>query len=93
MNQMYPQYAINPAVGGQLYFDPSQATDVQASKKGATPVETFQSLMQQMPGVKQEVLWDMATKQNASVLPQKDERAYIPQYPGFVGPNSYPSSK
>jgi hypothetical protein len=43
--------------------------------------------------VKQEVLWDMATKQNASVLPQKDERAYIPQYPGFVGPNSYPSSK
>ena len=93
MNQMYPQYAINPAVGGQLYFDPSQATPVQPTKKGATPVETFQSLMQQMPGVKQEVLWDMATKQNASVLPQKDERAYMPQYPGFVGPNSYPTSK
>jgi hypothetical protein len=92
MNQMYPQYAINPAVGGQLYFDPSQATDVQATKQGTDIADRFATLKGRFPDATADEMKLLLEGYNASSLPQKDERAYIPQYPGVVGPNSYPTS-
>jgi hypothetical protein len=91
MNRLYPQYSINPGVGGAMYFDPSQTTELAATNAGATPVETFQSLKSQMPDVKDNILWEMASGQKTKAIPgnTQDEKAYQPQYPNFaVGPNS-----
>ncbi len=91
MNRLYPQYSINPRIGGGMYFDPSQTTELASTNAGATPVETFQSLKGQMPDVQDNILWEMASGQKTKAIPgnTQDERAYQPQYPNFaVGPNS-----
>jgi len=88
MNQMYPQYAVNPAVGGQLYFDPSQATGLQPQKQGTDIADRYAALKERFPDADAKEMKLLLEGYNPSSLPQKDERGYIPQYPGVVGPNS-----
>jgi hypothetical protein len=91
MNRLYPQYSINPGVGGAMYFDPSQTTELAATNAGPTSIETFQSLKGQMPDVPDKILWEMASGQKTKAIPgnTQDEKAYQPEYPNFaVGPNS-----
>jgi hypothetical protein len=94
MNQMYPQYAVNPGVGGQLYFDPSQATDVTASAQPTNPMDTAVALKSKYG----DMSWSEAMKgagMDVNEFPQGvDPRTAMQGYPGAtVGPMSYPGVK
>ena len=90
LNQLYPEYAVDPRVGGRLIHTPQPGLGITSTKPSQETIAGIASLKDRYP----DMTWTEAQKiytGNALDIPgQVPAQAVMQQYPNFVGPNSYP---
>jgi hypothetical protein len=88
MNKMFPQYAVNPAIGGEYYFHDPRAIKADSSE-APTFSQVYNQIMAENPSLKAypEKVADIAMKQLGMSMPADpfQSQGDIPQvgYPGY----------